>query len=110
MPPAGDFNLLDGSPCIGAASDGGIIGALPLDASPQTYLRGDANLDSRLDLADPVRILAYLFEGGAALPCRETADANTDGRVDLSDAIFLLRFLFGGGPAPEPEDADCAGG
>ncbi len=108
--PAGDFNLLDGSPCIGAASDGGIIGALPLDASPQTYLRGDANLDSRLDLADPVRILAYLFEGGAALPCRETADANTDGRVDLSDAVFLLRLLFGGGPAPEPEDADCAGG
>jgi hypothetical protein len=66
---------------------------------PGTFLRGDANRDSRVDIADVVFILGALFYGGA-LSCRDAADSNDDGFADLTDAIHLLGFLFLGGEAP----------
>ena len=106
---AADFALREGSPCLGAASDGGAIGALPCEAPPVLFPRGDANGDGRRDIADPASILACLFEHGPAPVCWEAADANADGVVDLSDAIALLRFLFGGRALPAPEEVLCAG-
>lgn len=65
--------------------------------------RGDANLDGRVELADAVAILEYLFPGTFRAPCRMTLDVQDDGRVNVTDAIHLIRFLyFGGPPPPEP--------
>lgn len=64
------------------------------------FLRGDADLDGRLNMTDAVVILMTLFLGRAPLPCLDAADANDVGRVDISDPIFILRYLFLGGPEP----------
>ncbi len=72
------------------------------------FRRGDANSDSRVDLGDPVFILSFLFLGGAAPGCLDTADGNDDGALDLSDPLAILGFLFLGGPAlPFPGVGAC---
>ncbi len=67
------------------------------------FRRGDANADGKIDIADAVKVLAYLFGGGATLACRDAADANDDGKVDIADAVKILAHLFAGaGPLPPP--------
>ena len=72
----------------------------PLD----TFMRGDANADGKLDIADAVRVLGYLFGGGATtLDCLDAADANDDGKLDVADAVKILGHLFAAtGPLPQP--------
>ncbi len=74
------------------------------------FHRGDANVDGRLDLVDPVFSLGYLFLGNDTPECLEAADANDDDRVDVADSIYLLHFLVLGGaapPSPGPPGFDC---
>ncbi len=61
---------------------------------PPQFLRGDANNDCGVDLADGIFILNALFKGEGPISCRDAGDTNDDTKVDLSDAIFLLNFLF----------------
>jgi len=63
-------------------------------------VRGDSNLNYKVDMADALMINNWLFSGGVAPPCLNQADANDDGRVDVSDSTFILNWLFMGGPAP----------
>ncbi len=65
------------------------------------FRRGDANLDGRLNINDPIRILRHLFSG-SALPCLDSADVDDNSAVDLTDAIRLLEFLFLRGLPPAP--------
>jgi hypothetical protein len=72
------------------------------------FRRGDANLDGEMDLADAVRTVSWLFQGGPPLPCEDGADSNDDGVLDLGDAIYLLDRLFTGGkPLPPPGPKLC---
>ena len=74
------------------------------------FHRGDANDDGALNITDGIYVLNYLFLGGEAPACAETADANDDGVVNITDGIFLLNYLFLGGPAPAdpgPPEAPC---
>lgn len=71
------------------------------------FVRGDANVDDSINIADPVAILTYLFGGGPLPICFDAADSNDDGGVDISDSIYLLSFLFAGGPDPLPPYPDC---
>ena len=74
-----------------------------------TFKRGDTNADGRLNIADAICALGYLF-GGPADPCKtgvrncmDSADANDDGKVDVADAIKILGHLFTQtGPLPPP--------
>lgn len=120
-------------PSLGLSGSGGTIknrvepeGALATaDAAleipilpPQPFVRGEVVSDGSLDLADPVRLLLYLFLG-ASVDCREAADWNNDLHLDLSDAIGLLQYLFlrgsppsappfpGCGADPEPAGLGC---
>src|SRR5688572_12647705 len=63
------------------------------------FLRGDANQDADLDIADPVFLLNWLFSGGRRPSCADAADMNDDGTLDISDAVYCLEIAFGGGPA-----------
>ncbi|MDE0959329.1 MAG: hypothetical protein OSB09_00950 [Planctomycetota bacterium] len=63
------------------------------------FVRADLNLDGQVDLADPIRLLNYLFLG-TSLDCLDSADSNDDGALDLSDVIHILSFLFSQGPSP----------
>jgi hypothetical protein len=70
---------------------------------PVPFLRGDASGDGRLDLADAVQTLEYLFLGARRLSCLDAGDADDDGEVLVTDAVRILLHLFAGGPGlPAP--------
>jgi len=71
------------------------------------FVRGDANVDGRLDVSDAIDILASLFIGGVVIDCLDSADVNDDAASDLSDAVMLLQFLFLGGVSPAAPFPAC---
>lgn len=73
------------------------------------FRRGRANPDCRVDLADAVFTLAWLFLGGPEPGCMDATDANDDGVVNLADAINTLNYLFLGGAAPPRPGPDALG-
>jgi arylsulfatase B len=74
--------------------------------SGQEFRRGDANVDSAVDLSDGVRVLEFLFLGGAELSCFDAADTEDSGDLSINDAIFLFNALFVDGVSvPSPGDS-----
>jgi streptogramin lyase len=73
-----------------------------------SYRRADANQDTRVNIADPIFLVQWLFLAGPAPPCREAADVQPDSRTDIADAIRLVNYLFLGGPAPGAPFPACA--
>jgi hypothetical protein len=65
------------------------------------YLRGDANGDEQIDVADVVFLANYLFKGEAPPFPYDAGEVTCDGFVDIADAIFLLNYLFKNGPVPD---------
>jgi hypothetical protein len=77
--------------------------------APGKFIRGDANDDRRVDIADGIWIILFLFYGGERKPCMAAADANDDGRRDIADALYIINYqlqpdaaLRGGPLAPPP--------
>lgn len=66
-----------------------------------TFIRGDANGDGTLNVADVVFNLNFLFSQGPG-ECLDALDANDDGANNIADPIGILGFLFGGPGAPPP--------
>lgn len=71
------------------------------------FRRGDANADGRIDMSDPITVLAHLFLGGARPPCLDAADSDDSGLLEITDALILLRFLFNGGLPPRSPHPGC---
>lgn len=73
------------------------------------FLRGDANADGGVNLADAIFGLSSLFQiGGPKLACLDAGDANDDGNFAISDPVYTLSFLFTlGSPPPPPPFATC---
>jgi hypothetical protein len=71
------------------------------------FLRGDANADGDVNVADAVCILQYLFAGGSPIACPDAVDANDDERLNLADAVYILQYLFANGPAIPPPTGTC---
>lgn len=73
---------------------------------PPLFIRGDANCDGQIDIADVIFTLEYLFMLGVAPGCLDAADSNDDGAVDIADAVTTLFVLFEGAsmaaPYPNP--------
>jgi len=66
-----------------------------------SYIRGDANADGVIDIADVVHLLNYLFsDGPEPEPSLDAGDANCDGKVDIADVVYLVNYLFLEGPTP----------
>ena len=73
----------------------------PVHASP-AIIRGDANDDGVITLADAIYVSRYLFaRGPAPIPEVDSGDARCDGRLNILDAVFLLNYVLRGGPAPK---------
>ncbi len=72
-----------------------------------TFLRGDANTDGLIDIADAITIAESLFRD-RVLACRSAADVNDDGNLDVSDAVYTLRYLFLADSPPPPPFGACA--
>ena len=72
---------------------------------PSTFIRGDANGNNGVDIADAVKILLHLFKG-AATNCQDALDADDNEQINITDAVHLLQFLLNRGPAiPAPYPA-----
>ncbi|MGQ9591855.1 MAG: hypothetical protein ACUVYA_16365 [Planctomycetota bacterium] len=90
---------LSGAPCASFYLDG-------------ETLRGDANNDGQVDIADQIFLAAYLFQGGAGPSCDlDPSDVDDNRAVNITDYINLGDFLWLGGdppalPYPEP-GCDC---
>ncbi len=72
---------------------------------PVLFVRGDNDQNGLLEVTDAIQLLEFLFIGGPAPACLDTADVNDSGSIDVSDAIYLLEFLFVSGaivPYPYP--------
>jgi PKD repeat protein len=65
-------------------------------------MRGDANYDMTVNVADPTFLTDYLFFGGDAPPCFEEGDADGSGSINVNDPTWLTNYIFFGGPAPLP--------
>ena len=63
-------------------------------------LPGDLNRDARVNIADTIYLLSYLFGGGPDPWCMAMADMNGDAKINIADAVYLLAYLFGEGPPP----------
>ena len=84
--------------CCFVSVDAGIPGT--------RFVRGDANNDGTVNLADGLAILDYLF-GDSMVPCQNSADTTDDGQIDVSDAIYIFSYLFLGGAMPVAPFPDC---
>jgi len=84
-----------------------------IDNGEDLFVRGDANGDGIVDVADGVAIAFVIYEG-RALNCNDAADVNDDGVLDVADAIVILNEedliaepTTKPGPDPTPDDLDC---
>lgn len=68
------------------------------------FLRGDANVDGVVDIAD-VSFLLELGLGGGGLTCRDAADADDSGDVGIPDFMAIANLSLGGPPLPPPGPA-----
>jgi hypothetical protein len=65
-----------------------------------SYIPGDANGDTVIDLGDVVYSITYLYKNGPAPVPLLAGDANCSGEVELGDVVYLISYLYKGGPAP----------
>ncbi|MEE8143403.1 MAG: hypothetical protein V3T77_09910, partial [Planctomycetota bacterium] len=84
------------------------------------FVRGNANNDAFLNLADIIYILDYLFTNGPEPPCLASADTDDSGSINISDSVYLGLYLFAEGlpplspfptcgPDPSPDPIGCVG-
>ncbi|MDE0959837.1 MAG: penicillin acylase family protein [Planctomycetota bacterium] len=78
-----------------------VLAAAPMPAAEIPFIRGDANVDGHVNLADGIWLLQYLYLGGPASECLAAMDANADGDVDLADATVVIGFRLLDGRAPD---------
>jgi hypothetical protein len=85
-------------------------GAINLNpVTTNDFLRGDANDDSIVNIADGIWILNDLFQGGPTTTdtCPLANDANDDGLFDASDATYIFNYRFLNGPTPPAPFPAC---
>lgn len=71
------------------------------------WIRGDANDDGAVDVADGVFLMNELFLGGPEGTCFAAKDVNSDETLDLSDAVELFSVLFLSAPPPASPWPEC---
>ncbi|MBI4583467.1 MAG: VCBS repeat-containing protein [Planctomycetes bacterium] len=73
---------------------------IPDECERKPFIRGDANADGEIDIADAIFNLEFQFLGRKAPSCLRSADVDDDGSVRANDAVHLLDIIFKGESAP----------
>lgn len=98
--PDGGFLIAGSTSSFGAGgTDAYLIRTDEEGRVPPHFIRGDANGDGGLNIADAVGVIYYLFGQGCCLD-PDAMDVDDGGSVDLGDAISLLNYLFQDGEPP----------
>ena len=88
-----------------------VAGEPPEDYTPQftlgsfpivPYLPGDGTNERRVDIADLVLIVNYVFRGGPAPAIFVAGDVNGNCLIDIQDIQILANYVLKGGAAPLP--------
>ena len=61
---------------------------------------GDANNDGKVNIADVVFIIDFLFRVGSAPACEAEGNANGDNKTNIADVSYVIAYLFAGGGDP----------
>ena len=72
---------------------------------PIPFIRGDTNEDDKVDIADVITTIEYLYGGKTENldeDCLGRADVNDDVKVDLADIVCSISYIFGSGQPPAP--------
>ena len=86
--------------CMTALCCGMLLGITALSVSANsTYMRGDANSDGKITVADVIAIQRNLLGGSTSHFSAEAADVDGKG-LSLSDAIQVQRYIVGYGSNP----------
>ena len=93
-------------PVVGGAAGDRVCCHSDIPSGRSGFIRGDANQDGAVDVADPIALLNLLFRD-AWLFYQPAGDSNADGATDIADAVYLLQYLFAGGNAPPSPFPDC---
>ena len=64
------------------------------------FIRGDANGDGIVNVADVVYLVNYLYRTGDPPAPQEAGDVNCDGIVNVADVVYLVNYLYRGGNPP----------
>ena len=81
----------------------GLAGEIP-------FLRGDANGDGSVNVADPFYTLRAIFQSDSSFPGhRKGADMTDDTQVNILDAMSTLDFLFTAAFVPGDPFPSCGG-
>lgn len=113
LPPEDDDLLVAGSFVHGVKNEYGVIDldfpgsntlVVPLPTQiivdGEEFLRGDANSDGVVNIADALSTLSSLYLGGPPPVCMDLADSNDDGALNIADPTYTLGYLFLGSAAP----------
>ncbi|HIO71796.1 MAG TPA: T9SS type A sorting domain-containing protein [Flavobacteriales bacterium] len=84
-------------------------GELAFQEEQRPFLRGDANGDGNLDIADMMYIYSFLFQGGGNFTNPDAADVNDDGEINITDGVYLANYLFLGSVPTLPEPFETPG-
>lgn len=59
-----------------------------------TYIKGDANSDLEIDVADVVAIVNYILERPSENFDAKAADVDEDGEIDVADAVKVVNMIL----------------
>lgn len=98
----GIFDLnCDGYPVYDGNTPATRYGTAPVNTSGTvTYKPGDADRDNKVNLADIMYMVNYVFKGGAGPKPGDAGDSNCDDNLNLPDITYLVNYVFKGGPPP----------
>ena len=65
-------------------------------------IRGDADYNMAINVADLTYLVDYLFFGGDIPPCPEEGNVDADGGINVADVTYLVEYTFFAGPPPPP--------
>ena len=77
------------------AEAGTIEDRFVLTVNVPAYIKGDANGDGAVDIADAVCIVNHVVDKPNAKFIEAAADANSDGDIDIADAVHIVNFVVG---------------
>jgi hypothetical protein len=85
--------------------------SLFITITAEQFLRGDANADTDVAMADAIFTLRALYVPNSdSLPCLDAGDSDDNGLIEMADAIFTLRHLYvPDSPKPPPPGPDTCG-